>query len=63
MRDFHIFGGCSLIALQAAKRAMACLEGVEDVSQISPLSRFVAGGVGGVVSQYVFPSFRSFFVN
>jgi hypothetical protein len=33
---------------------MAYLEGVEDVSLISPLSRFVAGGVGGVVSQFVF---------
>jgi hypothetical protein len=38
---------------------MASLEGVEDVSQISPVSRFVAGGVGGVVSQLVFPSFLS----
>lgn len=33
---------------------MAHLEGADDVSQISPISRFVAGGIGGVVSQFVF---------
>lgn len=38
---------------KAAKRTLARLEGVEDASQISPMARFLAGGVGGVVSQCV----------
>ncbi len=43
-----------LLDYQASKRLLAKLEGAEDVSQISPLSRFLAGGIGGVVSQFVF---------
>ena len=38
---------------KAAKRAFGRLEGVNDPSHISPISRFLAGGVGGVVSQCV----------
>ena len=30
---------------------MARLEGVDNVRDISPMARFFAGGVGGVVSQ------------
>ncbi|KAL0634004.1 hypothetical protein Q9L58_007105 [Maublancomyces gigas] len=40
-------------SFEAAKRTLARLEGVEDASQISPMARFLAGGVGGVVSQWV----------
>ena len=31
---------------------LAKFEGVDNVRDISPMSRFFAGGVGGVVSQY-----------
>lgn len=31
---------------------LAKFEGVENVRDISPMARFFAGGVGGVVSQY-----------
>ena len=41
--------------IKAAKRALAHLEGAEDVTKISSFSRFMAGGIGGVVSQSVFP--------
>lgn len=34
---------------------MAHLEGAEDATKISSISRFVAGGIGGVVSQSVPP--------
>ena len=37
---------------KAAKRALSRLEGTDDASNISPISRFLAGGIGGVVSQY-----------
>jgi len=39
-------------SFEASKRTMAHLEDADDVSQISPISRFVAGGIGGVVSQF-----------
>ncbi|KAL7271075.1 hypothetical protein RUND412_006192 [Rhizina undulata] len=39
-------------SFEAAKRTLAKLEGANDVNQISPLSRFLAGGIGGVVSQF-----------
>ena len=35
---------------------LARFEGVENVRDISPMARFFAGGVGGVVSQYTHPS-------
>lgn len=41
----------SLIELKAAKRALAKFEGVE-VTDISPVSRFLAGGIGGVCAQF-----------
>jgi solute carrier family 25 phosphate transporter 23/24/25/41 len=36
---------------EAAKRALAQLEGHNDPQNINPYSKFVAGGVGGLVSQ------------
>ncbi|TGZ77404.1 mitochondrial carrier [Ascodesmis nigricans] len=39
-------------SFEAAKRTLARLEGVEDTAHISQVSRFIAGGVGGVVSQF-----------
>ncbi|KAH0605505.1 uncharacterized protein H6S33_004727 [Morchella sextelata] len=39
-------------SFEAAKRTLARLEGAEDASQISPMARFLAGGIGGVVSQF-----------
>ncbi|KAI5813331.1 mitochondrial carrier domain-containing protein [Pyronema omphalodes] len=39
-------------SFEAAKRTLARLEGVEDVKQMSSVSRFIAGGIGGVVSQF-----------
>ena len=47
--------GLSVLEIKAAKKAMAHLEGADDVTKISSFSRFVAGGIGGVVSQSVFP--------
>ena len=38
---------------EAAKRALAQLEGHSDPQKINPYSKFVAGGIGGMVSQYV----------
>ena len=43
---------------EAAKRALSKLEGHGDPQNINPYSKFVAGGVGGLVSQYVFTLFR-----
>lgn len=41
---------------EAVKRFFAQLEGVEDTSEISRLSTFIAGGLGGVVAQFtVYP--------
>lgn len=40
---------------EAAKRALCQLEGHGDPQNINPISKFVAGGAGGVVSQFVFP--------
>ncbi|KAH6679551.1 mitochondrial carrier domain-containing protein [Halenospora varia] len=41
---------------EAAKRALAQLEGHGDPTNINPYSKFVAGGVGGIVSQlFVYP--------
>ncbi|KAF8461361.1 mitochondrial carrier domain-containing protein [Kalaharituber pfeilii] len=39
-------------SFETTKRALAKLEGVEDVRDISSTSRFLAGGVGGVASQF-----------
>jgi solute carrier family 25 phosphate transporter 23/24/25/41 len=36
---------------EAAKRALAELEGHGDPKKINPYSKFVAGGIGGMVSQ------------
>ncbi|KZF19365.1 mitochondrial carrier [Xylona heveae TC161] len=41
---------------EGAKRALARLEGHSDPQQIRPVSKFVAGGLGGMVSQlFVYP--------
>ncbi|KAF3915253.1 Mitoferrin [Dactylellina cionopaga] len=43
-------------SFEAAKRLFARMEGKDDPKQISGVSRFFAGGVGGVVSQFaVYP--------
>ena len=43
-------------SFELAKRVMANLENVEDVSQLSKVSTYIAGGLGGVVSQFtVYP--------
>lgn len=39
-------------SFEATKRMMARLERVDNVRDISPMARFFAGGVGGVVSQF-----------
>lgn len=36
---------------EAAKRALAKLEGHSDPNNINPYSKFAAGGVGGLISQ------------
>ncbi len=36
---------------EAAKRALVQLEGHGDSQNINPYSKFVAGGVGGLISQ------------
>lgn len=38
---------------EGAKRALAHIEGHGDPGNINGLSQFVAGGLGGMVSQYV----------
>ena len=38
-------------SFEAAKRALAHLEGHEDPTKINPYSKFMAGGFGGVTSQ------------
>jgi solute carrier family 25 (mitochondrial phosphate transporter), member 23/24/25/41 len=43
---------------EAAKRALAQIEGHGDPQNINPYSKFVAGGVGGLVSQSDIPSPR-----
>ncbi|KAH8816272.1 mitochondrial carrier domain-containing protein [Xylogone sp. PMI_703] len=41
---------------EAAKRALARLEGHDDPTNINPYSKFAAGGIGGLVSQlFVYP--------
>jgi solute carrier family 25 phosphate transporter 23/24/25/41 len=40
-------------SFEAAKRVLAHLEGHEDPKTINPYSKFLAGGFGGVMSQYV----------
>jgi len=48
--------GIKFGSFEAAKRALARAEGHDDPNRISSLSRFLAGGIGGVVSQAaVFP--------
>lgn len=43
-------------SFEAAKRFFAQIEGVEDTSEISRLSTFISGGLGGVVAQFtVYP--------
>lgn len=43
-------------SFEAAKRALAKLEGAEDANKISWWAKFLAGGIGGVVSQFaVYP--------
>lgn len=43
-------------SFEAAKRFLARVEGVDDVSKISKVSTYLAGGFGGVVSQFtVYP--------
>lgn len=45
------FGG-----FETAKRVLASLEGVEDPADLSGISTFLAGGIGGMVSQlFVYP--------
>jgi solute carrier family 25 phosphate transporter 23/24/25/41 len=36
---------------EAAKRVFAHVEGHEDPTRIKPISKFLAGGFGGVISQ------------
>jgi solute carrier family 25 phosphate transporter 23/24/25/41 len=36
---------------EAAKRALAYVEGHGNPQEINPYSRFIAGGLGGMVSQ------------
>lgn len=40
-------------AYEASKRALSRVEGHNDPKQLHPASQFLAGGVGGVVSQCV----------
>ena len=40
-------------SFEAAKRALAQLEGHGDAKSLSPSSKFLAGGLGGMASQYV----------
>lgn len=48
---------------EAAKRAFANFEGHGDSTRISSYSKFTAGGVAGMVAQYVTPcGFRLFFI-
>ncbi|CAI5758047.1 unnamed protein product [Candida verbasci] len=43
-------------SFEAAKRFFARIEGVDDVSKISKVSTYIAGGIGGVISQFtVYP--------
>lgn len=67
VRSFFVGNGLNVIKVlpesaikfgsyEASKRALARIEGKGDVDSISPLSKFLAGGVGGVVSQAaIFP--------
>jgi solute carrier family 25 phosphate transporter 23/24/25/41 len=36
---------------EASKRALARIEGHDDPTDINPYSQFIAGGLGGMVSQ------------
>ena len=41
---------------EASKRALARIEGHDESSQISGVSRFIAGGMGGIIAQFaVYP--------
>lgn len=42
----------TLTAIKGSKRAFAKVEGHSDPRQISPWSKFMAGGMGGMISQY-----------
>lgn len=43
-------------AYEGAKRAMAQYEGHGNPKQLSPFSKFIAGGMGGSISQlFVYP--------
>ena len=50
---------------EAAKRALANLEGHGDPKHINSLSKFTAGGLAGMVAQYVidFPLNAGFFTD
>ncbi|ODQ79079.1 hypothetical protein BABINDRAFT_38092 [Babjeviella inositovora NRRL Y-12698] len=62
IRGFYVGNGLNVVkvfpesamkfgSFEAAKRFFARIEGVEDTSQLSKLSTYMAGGFGGVVSQ------------
>ena len=43
-------------AYEAAKRSLAQLEGHDDAGAINPYSKFVAGGIAGMIAQFsVYP--------
>lgn len=44
---------------EAAKRALANLEGHGDAKKINSYSKFTAGGVAGMIAQYVFQRIAS----
>lgn len=53
--EFETNVGFQFGAYEAAKRTLADLEGHGDTHHINPYSKFVAGGVAGMVSQCVRP--------
>jgi solute carrier family 25 phosphate transporter 23/24/25/41 len=67
LKAFYVGNGLNVIkvfpesamkfgSFELAKRVMANLENVNDVSKLSKLSTYIAGGLGGVVSQFtVYP--------
>ncbi|KAG7661657.1 uncharacterized protein J8A68_004810 [[Candida] subhashii] len=66
-RAFYVGNGLNVVkvfpeaamkfgSFEAAKRFLARIEGVDDVSKMSKLSTYLAGGFGGVVAQFaVYP--------
>lgn len=67
LKAFYVGNGLNVIkvfpesamkfgSFELAKRAMANLENLDDVSKLSKVSTYIAGGLGGVVSQFtVYP--------